>query len=491
MGNALWKRRHDKIVMLKKHFYILFACLVSLFAVEAKAQDPWGLANDVPTWQPGDQWSFRRTFTIALNGILAEDVGFPGFDLWIDANLYFTDDFTLQVTGEAVVNNGLHGFQNTLAYNRTRTAGTLSVTGAGSLTLYVNDVRSTENVNLLFSLPSANSSTGTNWTAVADLAQIRENFSFPDTTVVNGLSITTGTPNLCATLPAVGLSCGNSFTYTLGANLNIDHAAVDTQYGALSTTGGLEVMDFPTIDPFQDNGSGEKWSQFVQRGVNGSLHLIQTNIPIDQLVVINEAVPLLQLNTLQSLTATDPNSLFANNRRVQGQSPNPSANDDAYYTPTAKEFSYFKMGNVSVSSGLLTVGVNNFTTRLLNSGSFTLAPDGDIVNLAITPPRPGAGQPFTVTGLAPLGTNITGTVLLPGGGGSSANVGVTLGAFSIPLVAPTKRDSTRSQATSTEKEIASFGIQLVRDGLAVPYNKKSLTLRLDVITPVRDWSMFE
>jgi hypothetical protein len=123
--------------------------------------------------------------------------------------------------------------------------------------------------------------------------------------------------------------------------------------------------------------------------------------------------------------------------------------------------------------------------------SVILSPDGDITNLAIDPPRPVPGAPFVVTGNAANGTSITAELLLPGGGGSMASAPITGGAFTLNMTAPLQDDGTPSLQASTEREGGSFGIELVRDGVTAPYNKKVLTVRLIAPNAARGWRIYE
>lgn len=469
---------------------LLGATIVMGSLSRVQAQDPWGLPDDVPTWKASESWSYARGFRISLDGTLADMGG--GLEIWIDGGLTFTDTFSLQVDGIApaqIVNTGFHGSQNVLAYVRNRTAGSLNLTTATArLTLALDGVEAPgEFVDIVLTLNPLNSSVGEAFTGVSDLSQIREQFETPLT--AGTIQATTGSFDLCnlvASLSSNQLLCGGApAPFQAALDLALLHAFERDNV----TTGGLELLDFPTIDPTLDNGTGEEWSAFGYRGVEGDLTLIVPALTLNTVASVDFSTSVSVSAALLSKNVADPNSFSLDNRRVSAVVDGGS--EEIYYSPNARELSYWQIANFSATTtdGLI-VGLENFTTRLTAA---PLPPVPPFVVISMTPARPLYGQAFTIAGtVAALAGNVTAEIIIPGGGGSTATVAIApANTFSVVVNAPLRNDGTRSAISSTEREIGSFGVRLTSPALPPLDNAKVATIRLAEPSASRDWDSYE
>lgn len=496
--------------MLKatRYFALVLGAMAAGLAAPSHAQfDPqWGGVDDVPTWRVGDEWDFNRSFTITIDGRLVVS----SITLYLNLQLDFTDAYTLETTGtQQVQNTAMAGPAE--AYVRARTAGSGAIAVSGELSLSPPLPDGTFNPGEFLRLvnnsgvPVADTSAGENWIGAGDFSQIRERFlgtGSGNLTLTDPSMIPDG---LCFLLPQLvaGLNCDTPVPLTLGVDLAVDHAAA----AVLAPEGGLELLDFPTIDGFADNGSGERWtvtgaSANVGRKLYGGISLLVPGL-LDPATVIDLDLSTgltYRLSLDQKGMAPDPFSLFTNNRRVTGDI---TPNDDiVFYTPTAKEMSYWELGDLTVpvleppaSPGDdeidLIVVLKDFTTRLASASSFTLAPDPDFSLITLNPAQPDAGGAFVLAGSSATGASVTAEYILPSGPLVAAGSGpITGGAFSLNLTAPTQYDtslSTSNPFPSTERETGSFGIRLTRDDGAV----KVVTVRTNPPSSVDAWEGYQ
>lgn len=455
-----------------------------------QAQDPWGLADDVPTWHAGETWDYSRDFRIDLDGVLADMGG--GVAIEIDGGLSFQDTFALRVnalTPTAVVNTGFQGFQNSLAYIRNRTAGSLILTTATArLTLSQDGIEIPgEFVDIELTLNPLNSGTGESFVGVSDMAQIREQFQTPLT--AGTIQAVNGSPTLCGIIDSLSgsaLTCGGP-TAPFGAALDIAlHHAFERDN---VTTGGLELLDFPTIDPVIGNTTGESWTAFGYRGIDGDLTLDVPALGLNTVASVDFATSISVASTFLNTMVGDPAIFDVDNRHIQSTVNGNS--EEIYYSPGARELTYWRIANFSATTvdGLI-VGLENFTTRLTAAPGTVFAP---INVVTMTPARPLYGQAFTIDGtVGPAAGIVSAEVIIPGGGGSSALAPILPGnTFSITVNAPTRNDGTRSTISSTEREIGSFGVRITSPAILPPFDTRVFTVRLAEPSASRDWNSYE
>lgn len=469
-----------------KFFGLGLGLAAAMAVVPARAQfDPqWGGVDDVPTWQTGDSWNFDRSFQIGIGdntgqSLITIDAGFP-LSIYPDLDIDFTDSFTLETTGTQAVTNSAVA-DPIEAYVRTRTAGTLDAVVSG---IIGGDPFFSVGLTVTGGASMVDSSTGENWIGVGDLAQIRERFLAN----ASGALTLSGDPTLCMLLDSLaGVMCDTPIPFTLDVDLGIDHGAS----APLATDGALELHDFPTLDPFADNGTGERHTLNGVRRLVGSLALgipglldPPASIPLDLETGISYRTK------LEAKGVADPNATFADNRFLVGET---LPNDDLiYFSPTAKEMSYWQIGDLVVpvmeaGDPVLDFDVylNDFTTAILLPGDANVAGDPDFSMITITPPQPEQGLAFTLAGSSASGTMVTAEILATSGAvlQTVGPVPITGGGFTINMTAPTPRDVTLSTPPTTNIERGSFGIRLTRDDSAV----KVVTVRTRAPNSVEAW----
>lgn len=485
---------------------LLVAVLGGMAAV-ASAQGPqWGGVDDVPTYQPGESWPFRRSFKVNISTAIEATAGII---IGLDAKLTFSDVYTLEVDSTTPIIDATPsiGSYTEKAYLRKRTAGTITIGGSATAKL-LNSLRQEtfpgEKIVLTLNLPSGSSKEpgSENWIGVSDLSQIRERFVTPNlagTVTVVGYTngIVSNANSTCSLVSALGITCGGTpIAFVLGIDLGIDHYTKKDNY----TTSGLELVDFPTVDPFTETPDtfpgGEQNLVSGRRAIFGHLHLEVPSFSLNSdLDLTNISTPINYLLRFEQKNVPDPYVHLLDNRKIIGYV---APNDDAiYYSPAAKEFSYWRIGNLTVNATDLTVQLQDFITNTRAPGpgvAILVKPDGDITNLVIDPERPSFGQKFEVSGFAgsTTGTLITATLLRPLGLSDIQTTQTTVGgAFTVRLTAPLEGDNSPSDAGSHEPEFGSFGIQLVRAGSTTPYNRKLVTVRLDAPLAAKEWNRYE
>lgn len=487
---------------------ILAALGAISFAPRAQAQLPqWGGVDDVPTLSVGDSWDYARDFQIKLYGRYSNG----SINIFIDLNLNFTETFGLAVASVGPVVNAIPGFPSTQAYKRSRTHGALAASVSGRLELMVGtptgaiflpaNLRPDFRILVSGSTQVSDTGTGENWLGVSDLAQIREKFTGSTTTgtlLLAGDGPNGNTNTICALLPSfiAGINCGGTLGLGLGVSLQLDHM----MSGAGRTTGGLELVDFPTVTSRTADGVGEISTSAGVRRLDGTVHLeIAGLLNQDLAFTLPQSVD--YISTLVDKNIADPNNVYTDCRFLAG-SLTPT-NDLVYFSPTAKEMPYWQIGDLAVPIAINpvygTVTLKNFTTEILSTGGVSVSPAGtSFTNLAMSPARPAPGQSFVLSGTIGdiTAVSVQAEVLLPNGAGSTSNDIVVGGLdqnFAITLTAPTNDDSSPMTPLSTDADLGSFGIKLTGGPVS---GTKIVTVRLAAPTPLPpsaagDWKFYE
>lgn len=506
-----------------KHFASILAlgAFAVLGAGAVQAQDPWGSATqDVPTYRPGDTWNFTRTFEINVSAIF-NVIG--TLNAKLEVNLDFTDNYTLTQTGVSTVEVAPPAFDAafttyTAAANvRSRTAGALTAVGTGRLDLISADPENPIDpdwVDLALTTAVGDSSTGYNWTGVGDLSQIREQFEVPY--VLTTLTVTSGTPQACALLSAFGsqilpnniwcpctptlvLAGTPCFPTAVGStNVTTIYTRIDISLDHEVNGQGLEILDFPFIDPYQDDQTGEQFTVEGNRILHGVLELDPDGVPGDELLLEEFATnPPIAMDydiRLEDLNATDPVTAATGLVYLQGQGAAPY-NDPIYYSPANKELKRWDLGSVGFSSG--TPGLDGYLAltvdafRTINTAA-TLQAGSNMSAFAMVPERPELAQTFTVSGSTTgTDTQVTMRLILPGDTFVPVVVPITAGNFTANLLAPNLGDESDWKVDSAERESGSYGVEIIRNGTSGGYERKVITARFAPISSAQDWELYD
>jgi len=305
-------------------------------------------AADVPTWQAGDWWNVKQSFTIRFGTTTPVNLAL---------NMSTTDTFRLTVAD--IADRTTTGGQPVRVYRRTRSNS--SVTGRGSFTSGV--------LTITFRWKSGTKTTGEDWSAVSDLSTVRDQFR-----------LTSGTLEALVLIFWLPLA---TITIESTTDANPPH----------------EVADFPLTT------IGEQWQAVFWQRSYGRIRVVWNPLfggwggsaPPDIDQSFDTSVPMI---AIYRYTGREARGGFPQTYHIE-QPPAGSL----WYEPTIKEFveSAQSTGNLGGD-----IGFENMT-RLITGRS--LATDPNIQNLTFAPTPAYRGRRVTLSGTTTAGTTVTATIL--------------------------------------------------------------------------------
>jgi len=372
---------------------------------------------DVPTWQVGDWWDMTRTFEIEFNTTDPIEMA---------VNLATTENYRLTVA--AVEDLATTDAGTVRVYRRTRSGGTVSGQGTVILGGLPLDLRWKQGAT----------SSGDDWTAVADLSEVHDHF------VLEG------------SLETRVIFWQEIAAITLEASIDFSPPR--------------ESPDFPLATV------GEQWRTTVTQHLYGRIRvrwnpdfpLWSQGTPPDD---IDKPFDISHLTGFSfTYAGEESHGSYAETHRIEGLS-----GIELWYAPAIKEFAEKRLPEIDLGGGNR---LSNVSISVTNSG---LSAEPDLHILAFDPPRPFRGGWVEVLGSTSPNTTVR--AIIPGEGSGAEGRADPSGRFALWLHCPDHDDHT----PSTDDE-GSFGVEVSAEGIG----RKVATIQLEIGTTRarRTWELY-